>query len=82
LFFVIGSRKKAPLDRGAAYWGQFKDATDLRNVLQPKAPALVTEASVERALLAILQLLDITYRRIYSKKYPGRKRGLQIDNEL
>jgi hypothetical protein len=83
LFLCHRFSKKAPLDRGVAYWGQFKDVTDLRNGLtHAKAPALVTEASVERALLAILQLLDVTYRRIYGKKYPGRKRGLQSTMEL
>ena len=60
------------MDRKAAYWSQFKDAMELRNGLtHPKGPAVVTEASVERALLAILQLLDVTYMRVYGKKYPG-----------
>jgi hypothetical protein len=83
LFLCHRFSKKAPLDRKAAYWGQFKDALDLRNGLtHPKTPAVVTEASVERALLSILQLLDVTYLRIYGKKYPGRKRGLQSTMEL
>jgi hypothetical protein len=83
LFLCHRFSKKAPLDRKAAYWGQFKDALDLRNGLtHPKTPAVVTETSVERALLAILQLLDVTYLRIYGKKYPRRKRGLQSTMEL
>jgi len=83
LFLCHRFSKKAPLDRRASYWGQFKEALDLRNGLtHPKVPALMTEASVERALLAILQLLDVTYRRIYGKRYPGRKRGLQSTMEL
>jgi len=83
LFLCHRFSKKKSLDRKAAYWGQFKEALDLRNgVTHPKAPAIVTEASVERALMAILQLLDVTYRRIYSKKYPGCKRGLQSTVEI
>ncbi|MGB9195531.1 MAG: hypothetical protein WCB53_01250 [Terriglobales bacterium] len=83
LFICHRFSKKAPLDRKAAYWSQFKDAMELRNGLtHPKGPAVVTEASVERALLAILQLLDVTYMRVYGKKYPGRKRGLLSPMEL
>jgi hypothetical protein len=83
LFLCHRFSKKAPLDRKAAYWAQFKDALDLRNGLtHPKTPTVVTEASVERALLAILQLLDAAYMRIYSKRYPGRQRGLLSTIEL
>jgi hypothetical protein len=77
LFLCTRFSKKAPLNRTAAYWGQFKEALDLRNSLtHPKSPAIVTEKSIERALMAILEVLDVTYRRIYGRKYPGRKRGL------
>lgn len=83
LFLCTRFSRKAPLDRKAAYWGQFKDALDLRNgLMHPKTPTKVTEASIERALLAILNVLDLTYRRIYGKKYPGRKRGLLSTIEL
>jgi hypothetical protein len=83
LFLCHRFSKNAPLDRKAAYWGQFKDALELRNGLtHPKTAAVVTETSVERALLAILHLLDVVYQRIYGKKYPGRKRGLQTTLEL
>jgi hypothetical protein len=83
LFLCHRFSKKTPLDRKAAYWGQFKDALDLRNGLtHPKKPAIVTEPSVERSLYAILQLLDVIYRRIYGKNYPGRKRGLQSTMDL
>lgn len=79
LFLCHRFSKKAPLDRKAVYWGNFKEALDLRNSLtHPKAPPpKVTEASVERALHAVLQLLDVTYARIYNKKYPAHKRGLE-----
>jgi hypothetical protein len=83
LFLCTRFSKKAPLNRKAAYWGQFKEALDLRNDLtHPKTPAMVTERSIERALMAILQVLDVTYQRIYRKKYPGRKRGLLSTIEL
>jgi hypothetical protein len=83
LFLCTRFSKKGPLDRNAVYWGHFKDALKLRNSLtHPKVPATISEGSVERALLAILQILDVTYNRIYRKRYPGRNRGLQSTIEL
>jgi hypothetical protein len=83
LLFLCQRFSKGRLDRTAAYWGQFKDALTLRNSLtHPKKPAVVTEASVERALMAILQMLDVVYKRIYGKNYPPRKRGLQSTIDL
>jgi hypothetical protein len=84
LFLCNRFSRKKPLDRTAIYWGNFKQALDLRNSLtHPKTtPPKVTEQSVERAMHAILQLLDVTYQRIYSKKYPGRQRGLESNVEL
>ena len=83
LFLCTRFSKKSPLNRKAAYWGQFKEALDLRNDLtHPKTPAPVTDRSIERALLAILQILDVTYQRIYGRKYPGRKRALTSSMEL
>jgi hypothetical protein len=83
LFLCHRFSKKPPLDRRAAYWSQFKDALALRNGLtHPKTPALVSESSVELALTSILQVLDTMYMRIYRKKYPGRKRGLESAIEL
>jgi hypothetical protein len=83
LFLCHRFSKKTPLDRKAAYWGNFKEALDLRNGLtHPKTPPKVTEESVERALSAILQLLDVAYQRIYGKKYPAKQRGLESNVEL
>jgi hypothetical protein len=83
LFLCHRFSKKAPLDRTAAHWGMFKQALDLRNGLtHPKTPPTVTEKSVERALQAILELLDVTYQRIYRKKYPAWKRGLESNVEV
>jgi hypothetical protein len=83
LFLCTRFSKKTPLDRRAVYWGQFKEALDLRNALtHPKMPTIVSEASVERALTAILQLLDVTFKRIYGKNYPGRRRGLVSSIEI
>jgi len=71
-------------ERTAAYWGNFKQALDLRNGLShPKTPPpKVYEQSVERALQAILQLLDVVYQRIYNEKYPARQVGLDSNIEL
>ncbi len=84
LFLCHRFSKKTPLDRTAAYWGNFKQALDLRNSLtHPKTPPpKVTEQSVERALQAILQLLDVVYQRIYNKKYPARQLGLDSNVEV
>ncbi len=84
LFLCHRFSKMTPLDRTAAYWGNFKQALELRNSLtHPKTPPpKVTEQSVERALQAILQLLDVAYQRIYNKKYPARQRGLESNVEL
>jgi hypothetical protein len=84
LFLRHRFSKNKPLDRTAAYWGNFKQALDLRNSLtHPKAPPpKVTEQSVDRALHAILKLLDVTYQRIYNRKYPTRERGLESTVEL
>jgi hypothetical protein len=78
LFLCHRFSTKAPLDRSAAYWANFKQGLELRNSLtHPKTPPpKVSEQSVERALEAALQLLDVMYRRIYGKKYPARQRGL------
>lgn len=84
LFLCHRFSKKTPLDRKAAYWGNFKQALDLRNSLtHPKAPPpKVTEASVEKALQAMLQLLEVIYQRIYGRKYPPRQRGLESNVDL
>jgi hypothetical protein len=83
LLFLCARFSKTPLDRTAAHWGRFKDAQVLRNGLtHPKEPAIVTESSVERALSSILQVLDVTYRSVYGKKYPAAKRGLQSTIDL
>jgi hypothetical protein len=83
LFLCTRFSSKRPLDRTAPYWAQFREALYLRNALtHPKVPADVTEVVVDRALLAILQVLDVVYRRIYSKRYPGLRRGLHSTMEL
>ena len=83
LFLCNRFSKKRALDRKSTYWTQLKEALDLRNGLtHPKAPANISEASVERALLAVLQVLDATYRSVYKKAYPAKKRGLQPTIEL
>lgn len=83
LFLCARFSKKPAFDRKANYWSQFKDAQLLRNALMhPKTAAVVTDTSVERALSAILQVLDMMYRRIYNKKYPAAQRGLHSTIDL
>jgi hypothetical protein len=83
LFLCTRFSKKPAFDRKANYWSQFKDAQLLRNALMhPKTAAVVTDTSVERALSAILQVLDMMYRRIYNKKYPAAQRGLHSTIDL
>jgi hypothetical protein len=77
LFLCARFSKAGPLDRAAPYWAQFKQALLLRNGLtHPKEPVVITEESVERALSAVLEVLDVAYRGLYKRPYPGRKRGL------
>lgn len=66
------------IDKTATYWTDFSDATKLRNNLtHPKEPPTIDALSVERALTAILELLNVLYRDIYRVKgYPGYNRGL------
>lgn len=84
LFLCHRFSKKGALDKKAVYWGNFKQALELRNSLtHPKTmPPVVTDASVERSLQSILQLLDLTYQRIYGKSYPAWKRGLESSVDL
>jgi hypothetical protein len=66
------------IDKSAAYWTDFKEAIRLRNNLtHPKVPPTIDAGSVQRALTAILELLNVLYRDIYRVKgYPGYNRGL------
>jgi hypothetical protein len=66
------------IDKSDPYWTDFKAALRLRNNLtHPKEPPDIDAGAVERALTAILELLNVLYRDIYRVKgYPGYGRGL------
>lgn len=75
----LGRRfSRTPIDRSASYWGEFAEATKLRNNLtHPKAtPITIGEAAAKRSLTAIIELLNYLYLGIYRKKLPAYNRGL------
>ena len=76
--FLCRRFSKTPIDRTASYWGEFVEASKLRNNLtHPKAdPPAIGEAAVKRALNAIIELLNYLYRSVYKKKLPAYNRGL------
>lgn len=83
LFLCNRFSKKPPFDRKADYWSHFREAQLLRNgLMHPKTPAIVTVQSADRALLAIIQVLNMMYKRIYNKKYPAAQRGLHSTLDL
>jgi len=78
VLFLCRRFSKSPIDRNASYWGAFMDAARLRNkLIHPKAePPAIGESAVERALSAIIELLNFMYVSIYKKKLPAYNRGL------
>jgi len=72
------------IDKNSSYWTDLKAATKLRNNLtHPKVPPMIDAGLVERALWAILELLNILYRDIYRVKgYPAYGRGLDTAMSL
>jgi hypothetical protein len=65
------------MDTSSPFWGELKNALNIRNDLtHPKVKPEVTIESVQRALAAILETLDVLYHRVYRKGYPSLRRGL------
>jgi hypothetical protein len=65
-----------PIDKTAAYWAPFKSAIDLRNNLtHPKKPPNIDIDSTERALTAILNVLNTLYQNIYRRPHPSYRLG-------
>jgi hypothetical protein len=70
------------LDKGVSWWGEFKEAMDLRNKLtHPRDIPLIKPDTVKRAITAIIDALNALYLAIYKKKYPMAQIGLhsQLD---
>lgn len=78
VLFLCRRFSGTPIERKASYWGEFNEATRLRNKLtHPKGGHLnVTEAEVERAIRALIELLNVMYLAIYKKKLPAHGNGL------
>lgn len=78
VLFLCRRFSKKPVDRGAAYWSNFVEATRLRNSLtHPKAGmSAIGEVSVKRALTAIVEMLNFMFMSIYKKELPAYKRAL------
>jgi hypothetical protein len=75
--FLIHKFSGAPVDKGRDWWDGLKAGLDLRNKLtHPKEPQEITAQTVERALLGILEALDVLYRAVYKSGYPAAKRGV------
>jgi hypothetical protein len=71
LEYLFARLSTTALDKEAATWGNLKSALKLRNQLtHPKTPPSITERSVEDALRAILEMLNLLYKGIYSRPYP------------
>jgi hypothetical protein len=73
ILFLCRRFSATPIDRKASYWGEFIEATRLRNKLtHPKGGHLdVKEADVQRTLRALIELLNVMYLAIYKKKLPA-----------
>jgi hypothetical protein len=67
-----------PPDRSSTTWrGRLAEAIDLRNKLtHAREVPLISEASVQRALQAIVDTLDALYKAIYNRSFPAASRGL------
>jgi hypothetical protein len=64
-------------DKKTAAWGQLKDGLDLRNGLtHPKIMVNLTIESVRRSLAAVIEVIDIAYRRIYKRPFPAKGKDL------
>lgn len=78
VLFLCRRFSKTPIDRTAAFWGQFSEAARLRNSLTHPKTSLPTvgEAAVARALNALIELLNVMYLSLYRKKFPAHRRGI------
>jgi hypothetical protein len=78
LLWTICSIDEAFDYQSSITWSHFKEAIKLRNALtHPKEATELTTNTVSRCLTAIIDIIDIAYRRIYGKPLPAKNRGLQ-----
>jgi hypothetical protein len=65
-------------DYQSATWSHLKEGIKLRNALtHPKEATELTIDQVSRSLLAIIDVIDTAYVRIYGKNLPAKNRGIQ-----
>jgi len=67
----------AAFDRKTPVWGHFKAGLELRNGLtHPKSMIVLTIDTVRRSISAIIEIIDIAYKRIYKKSFPSKGKDL------
>lgn len=78
VLFLCRRFSKKPIDRASSYWGNFLDASKLRNGLtHPKdSSPNIQEAAVKKALTSMINVLNHMCLGIYKKKLPAYNRGL------
>jgi hypothetical protein len=78
VLFLCRRFSKKPIDRSAAYWSEFAEAARLRNTLthpKPDMPA-IGEKAVQRAITALIEMLNYMFTSVYKRKLPAYNRGL------
>ena len=65
------------LDKSSPWWSSLQNGLKLRNQLtHPKEAPRMSKKSVEEALQAIIDTLDVLYKSVYHTTYPVARRGL------
>ena len=81
LEFLCRRFQKQPVDKSKSWWGSLKAGLKLRNrITHPRTPCTITEQQVSDSLNAVLEAIDVLYRAVYRKPYPGK--GRQLDSRL
>ncbi|HKQ34789.1 MAG TPA: hypothetical protein VJT11_05735 [Nitrospiraceae bacterium] len=77
--FLYRRFKKQPLNKTDKWWGQLKEGLETRNAItHPRTLRTVTEKEVTTSLKAILEAIDVLFRAVYKRPYPGK--GRQLDS--
>lgn len=75
--FLVKKFSTINLDKQSTWWNDLKSATAIRNKLtHPKDVTDISDASVSKALEAIILTVDVVYRAVYKKAYPALGMGL------
>ena len=77
ILYILKNHKRPRSQPDEGWLAPLKSGLDARNdLVHPKGAVAPTDASVARALAAILDCLDALYRAVHGKKHPARGRGL------